>query len=879
MTTDQSAAINVKTKPADISCEKIPARALRRRAFGLPVALFMAALTVDVASAQTIANGGIQTGTLALNTTNSYTFSANAGDSINLRVGTTNFDGNLQLFGPTSALLTGTGGSTDDLITYSATNSGTFTVRLSSWFAGGSGTYALYLAQMPEAFTVPSGDQGGPMTNGGKYPGTITLGDLDMWTFTANTGDNINLRVGTTNFDGKLQLYGTNGALVASTGGATDDLIAYTATNSGTFTVLVSSWFSGETGTYALYLAQTPEAFIVPAGDQGGPMTNGGKYPGTISLGDLDMWSFTASTGDSINLRVGTTNFDGKLQLYGTNGALVASTGGATDDLIAYTATNSGTFTVLVSSWFSGETGTYALYLAQTPEAFIVPIGDAGGLMTNGGKYAGTTALGEIDMWSFTANTGDSINLRVGTTGFDGYLELYGPNGALLAHDQGVTDDSIAYSATNSGTFTVLVSSWFQGGTGTYNLFLAQIPEPFIVPPGDAGGLMTNGGKYAGTTALGEIDMWRFTANTGDSINLRVGTTGFDGYLELYGPNGALLAHDQGVTDDLVAYTATNSGTFTVLVSSWFQGGTGTYNLFLAQIPEPFIVPPGDAGGRMTNGGNYPGTISLGEMDMWTFSASAKDSINLRVGTTGFDGYLELYGPNGALLADTEGVTDDPIAYTATNSGTFTVLVSSWFSGGTGTYALFLAQMPESFIVPPGDAGGAMTGGTRYNGTLSLGDLDMWSFTACKGEVINLGLNTTNFDGKLQLYGSNGALLDTAGGTTVTSFSYTATNCGDFRVLVSSWFDGGTGAYGLSANGLLDGMRVCPPAISGANLTVNGIGGPTNALFILYSATNLATPANLWTPILTNHFDLFGVLTYTNVYNPVQELFFRFVVP
>ncbi len=47
----------------------------------------------------------------------------------------------------------------------------------------------------------------------------------------------------------------------------------------------------------------------------------------------------------------------------------------------------------------------------------------------------------------------------------------------------------------------------------------------------------------------------------------------------------------------LIAYTATNSGTFTVLVSSWLPGGTGTYVLHLAQIPEPFIVPAGDEGG------------------------------------------------------------------------------------------------------------------------------------------------------------------------------------------------------------------------------------------------------------------------------------------
>ena len=50
-----------------------------------------------------------------------------------------------------------------------------------------------------------------------------------------------------------------------------------------------------------------------------------------------------------------------------------------------------------------------------------------------------------------------------------------------------------------------------------------------------------------------------------------------------------------------------------MLVSSYYQGNTGTYTLHLAQFPEPFIVPTGDEGGPMTNGGDYSGSLSLGD--------------------------------------------------------------------------------------------------------------------------------------------------------------------------------------------------------------------------------------------------------------------------
>ena len=315
---------------------------------------------------------------------------------------------------------------------------------------------------------------------------------------------------------------------------------------------------------------------------------------------------------------------------------------------------------MLVSAFYSGGTGTYVLHLAQMPEPFIVPAGDEGGPLTNGANATGTITLGDLDMWSFTANKGDNINVRLGTTGFAGNLELYGPSGALLV-DAGnnAKDELIAYTATTNGAFTVLVSGYFGTGTGTYVLNLSQIPEPFIVPAGDGGGTLTNGANSTGTITLGRQDLWSFTANKGDSINVRLGTIGFPGNLELYGPTGALLVNAaNNATDELIAYTSTTNGTFTVLVSADFsssygiEGGTGTYVLNLSQIPEPFIVPAGDGGGTLTNGANSTGTITLGRQDLWSFTANKGDSINVRLGTIGFPGNLELYGPTGALLVN-----------------------------------------------------------------------------------------------------------------------------------------------------------------------------------------------------------------------------------
>ena len=181
-----------------------------RRAVRTAVILFIVTLGVHIASAQiTLMNGTNQAGTLPVNTTNSYTFTANAGDNIVLRLGSTGFQGNLGLRGPTGALLKTAGGNSADWpLAYTATNDGTFTVLVSSFYAGGSGSYMLHLAEFPEAFSVPAGEEGGPMTNGGGFSGTLTLGDQQMWSFTANAGDNIVLRLGSSGFEGNLNQIG-----------------------------------------------------------------------------------------------------------------------------------------------------------------------------------------------------------------------------------------------------------------------------------------------------------------------------------------------------------------------------------------------------------------------------------------------------------------------------------------------------------------------------------------------------------------------------------------------------------------------------------------------------------------------------------------------
>ncbi len=75
-------------------------------------------------------------------------------------------------------------------------------------------------------------------------------------------------------------------------------------------------------------------------------------------------------------------------------------------------------------------------------------------------------------------------------------------------------------------------------------------------------------------------------------------------------------------------------GTYLVLVASADSGvdGSGTYRLTMAHSPGPITVSAGDEGGPLTNGALHSGEIVQGDLDVWTFTASAGDRIAVHIG-------------------------------------------------------------------------------------------------------------------------------------------------------------------------------------------------------------------------------------------------------
>lgn len=334
------------------------------------------------------------------------------------------------------------------------------------------------------------------LTNGAEHSGTIaTAGQIDTWTFSANAGENITLSIGevepTLSFNPWIRLFAPNAAALANSFGTLAAQINnVTATQTGTYTVLVSahSGFPSGTGGYVLRLARVPGTFTVSPGDQGGALDNGANHSGELVLGDIDVWTFTAAAGDNLTLSIGevepTLNFNPWIRLVGPTGTLVAgSFGTVAAQINNIVAPSAGTYAVLVSahSGFPSGTGGYRLTMSKVPGTFTVSPGDQGGYVTIAASHPGEIEMGDVDSWTFLAAQGDALAINIGevepTVNFNPWIRLLGPTGTLVAGSFGTVAAQINVAATATGLYTVQVSahSGFPSGTGFYQLTVTGV--------------------------------------------------------------------------------------------------------------------------------------------------------------------------------------------------------------------------------------------------------------------------------------------------------------------------------------------------------------------------------------------------------------------
>jgi hypothetical protein len=221
---------------------------------------------------------------------------------------------------------------------------------------------------------------------------------------------------------------------------------------------------------------------------------------------------------------------------------------------------------------------------------------------------------GDSDLFRFNGVAGERIILTVVDQSGGGSspacaLELFRPNGTSVATVPGNTTCQILTTLDATGLFTARASEQGNDNLMTYSVQLERLipfsPTAVSVNPGDALASLTLDPK-------GDADLFLFNGVNGDIVSFRVTDEAGGGsspgcVLELYGPDGALVAAVTANTTCLIDSTLTDTGLYIARIRETGDDNLMTYNLeyqcILGSCPTfyPLIITSSGAGTVTSN--------------------------------------------------------------------------------------------------------------------------------------------------------------------------------------------------------------------------------------------------------------------------------------
>jgi len=580
---------------------------------------------------------------------------------------------------------------------------------------------------------------------------TLTSGEwVDYYTFEARASQHITVDLRSTDFDTWLIVKSPSGVQNDNDdfeGSTSHSRLELDAAESGTWQVLATTYEAGETGAYEV---------IIDVSASGGGQTR--RESGTLSTSDnqlesgeyYDSYTIEAEAGQSITVDLRSTEFDTYVGVGPPSGDPIENddweSGDTTHSRVEVEVTDSGTWTVIATSYDGGETGAYELTITLS--------GGSGGAGSSGsgpriesGELARsdqTLDSGEyVDLYTFEGNAGDRVVLDLRSINFDTYLMLVTPSREIQYNDdfEGDQDRSLLNLVlTESGTHTIQVTSYEVGETGAYDLQIQQ-GSAGSEPSGSRieRGNLTTGDQTLGTGEY--LDVYTFEGTPGQQVRVDVSSSDFDTYLIVTGPNDLQEENDDAegaAGHSILELSLTDSGTYSAVVTSYSPGMTGNYEL---------VIEVGDAAAnwstdeenpgqrdvrRLTAGQTLNGQLESGDTeletdrytDVFTFDGQAGQTVSVEVTSSEFDTYLGLVFPSEEFLEndDYEGSTGrSRIDLTLQESGRYSVLVTSYSSGLTGSYQVSLGTSAASgpSTAPTGSGGnvyGLFVGISDYPG-------------------------------------------------------------------------------------------------------------------------------------------------------------------
>ena len=733
---------------------------------------------------------------------------------------------------------------------------------------------------------------GSALTDNSPLSISLGAGQVERYTFNANTGDTIALSVTgvTTTPAGQgitFAVYRPDAGVI-TTGTSAYTSFAPTSSQTvnlanlpvgGTYTVIVSPNYG---------LAGSAQLNVV-SGATGTLSTSGTSQRYSANTAGENVYlSFNATQGQNLELTLNNVNDVGAqynqflVYVYNAAGAQVASfwcyasNPGASCSQHLWNLA-AGQYSVIADPNYGGVISFNALI---EPDI-------TGSSIASGNNVSISLNAGQVERYTFSANASDTVTLAASAiattpTGQGVTFTVYRPDAGVI------TTSTSAYSSFGpssaqtvtlsnlpiSGTYTVIVAPNY-GLPANAQLSMqdtAGAPLTYTTTPtlSDTGTSVSENASAAGSN----VSM-TFNANSGDNLELQLNNVSASGgnvngfRVDVYDPSGAdvswsyCYASNPGAACRFALWNL-RPGTYSVVATpTW--GGTISFS---AQVQADISGPSLSA--------NTPATVTLstGQVERLTFNANQGETVALSlsgVSTTSPTGqgvYVNVYRPDVGLISTSNYYT----YFSETGSGTLNL--QNLPVGGTYTvvvYTNYGTPGTAQLTLVPGSTGAVATNGTAQSfATQASGENAYFSFNANLGDNLELELSNisvigaTNNGFRVDIYSANGT--DISGNYCYTSnagascrFALWNLAAGSYSVVVTpTW--GGT----INFNAQLQSD------VSGPALTSNT---PTTVTLGSGQVQRLTFNANLGDTVALN---LSGVSTtaptgqtvYVNVYRP-----------
>lgn len=686
-----------------------------------------------------------------------FTFSATSGDEVFVRMArpSGSVDPDIEIRRPDDTVPAGCSGGATYLasidVTCSIDTTGTWSIVAADAAADDTGDYGLHLQRMDS----PTGATA--VSYGSTTGGSVVAGELDAFTFSGTSGDEIVVRMGTSaGADPDPQFWvitpagATKCSASSSFSGIAQTICTLDAT--GTWTVLAGDKNGGAGGAFELHV----QDLLSPVGATAS--SYGSTHAGTLTSAELDAFTFTGTSGDEIMVRMATSSGSGQpdpqFYIVSPSGGFKCTAGGTfTSVTKTCTLDATGTWSLLAGDQGAGTAGGYEIHLQRLD----APVGATAS--SYGSTHAGTLTSAEVDAYTFSGTSGDVIVARLAnaTTGTNPDPEVYivSPTGVVTC--SGVTTSYVRNQTCTldaTGTWTVLAADYNGSTAGAYELHLQRLDSP-------SGATATSyGSTHSGILSSGELEAYTFSGAVGDLVLVQGGnssvTVNPDLHYYVVSPTGVITC-DGYSTGPVLSDTCTldASGTWLLLMGDTNGGTAGDYGVHLQRLNGPVGAQTTAYGQSLTSS-----ISATSEVDAYVFRGKSGQQVKLDMTKNSgeFSPQVQLYRPDGSYLCGQGAVSAATVTCDLDVTGWWTITGSNIGfvqHAGTGNYTLDLTLTGE-YAPPPFDPEHP-TSDEEYPADLASGGLAHQSTdVAIPGRGVNLAFSRfyhagSSYDGSIGL--------------------------------------------------------------------------------------------------------------------------------